>query len=299
MIIYGREIEKVSLNIYFVYITVVFVPLVTTPTAAAVTTPMNRDRHQRPSQSTYVRKVYLMDVITSKKEINPIIINLVSVFKDKGADLFIKELDKHLLQKKVKFPILEYAAKELNKVIPGKEIIRVTDRVIELDEIGSYVIAGINLQIISEKNTTAAINRMAEYILRGDKWYACDIMSERVLGYSLLKYPEKTIPILKKLSGHTSIWIQRSVGVAAHYATKKGLGKGYVEEVFELLLRLSQVKHFYTKKGIGWAGKTMAKFHPDIIKKYHTKIFENSDTKQWFKTKVNIGLKMSENIKQN
>jgi hypothetical protein len=59
--------------------------------------------------------------------------------------------------------------------------------------------------------------------------------------------------------------------------------------MFALLLSLSTVTDFHTKKGVGWAAKTIAKFYPDIISEYKAEI-ENEKVRQWFQTKIKIGL---------
>ena len=78
--------------------------------------------------------------------------------------------------------------------------------------------------------------------------------------------------------------------MATHYAVKKGLEKEYVEQMFELLLSLATTTDFHTKKGVGWAVKTVAKFHPEIISKYQEQIDADGNVKQWFRTKIKIGL---------
>ena len=62
------------------------------------------------------------------------------------------------------------------------------------------------------------------------------------------------------------------------------------EEMFRILLSCANTTDFHTKKGIGWAAKTISKFHPEIISKYSKEIYENAEVKQWFKTKIKIGL---------
>lgn len=206
-------------------------------------------------------------------------------------------IDKHVLKKKVKFPLLEYFTSELFQIIHAKNRIKFLDRMVAVDEIGSYTIAGKFLQLLvftSEKSNLKRLpltfKKAGAYIITADKWYACDIIGERVFGYALLKEPVKTLPHLKTLAKHEDKWMQRTIGVAGHYAIKKGLDKKNAETLFKLLLSLSEVTDFHTKKGIGWAGKTTAKFHPDLIKKYDKEIYQNEKVKQWFKTKIKIGL---------
>jgi 3-methyladenine DNA glycosylase AlkD len=110
------------------------------------------------------------------------------------------------------------------------------------------------------------------------------------LGHALLTVPDATLPVLQRLSQHEDKWIVRSVGVATHYAVKKGLKKKYAEEMFRILLSQASTTEFHTKKGIGWAAKTIAKFHPDIIARYEQQVSNDPTIKQWFKSKIKIGL---------
>src|SRR5690606_27867199 len=120
--------------------------------------------------------------------------------------------------------------------------------------------------------------------------YVCDIIGERVMGHALLTMPYVAIPELKQLAKHEDEWIVRSVGVATNYAVKKGLKKADVQQMFALLLTLANTTEFHTKKGVGWAVKTIAKFHPEIVAHYREQIETDPEIKQWFKTKIKIGL---------
>lgn len=231
------------------------------------------------------------DIISSKAAIAAITERLLSIYYPEGADAFVRALHTQVLKKKVRFPVLEHAGKILFDDMPVKEHITVLDKIIGLREIGSNVFAGIILQLRLEKYFRQSIDKAIEYIITGDEWYVCDIIGERVMGHALLIYPGKTLPVLRKMSTHENKWIVRSIGVASHYAIKKGLEKKYVEELFQLLISLGDATELHTKKGIGWAAKTTAKFYPDIITKYSAEI---EGTKQWFKTKVNIGLSRKE-----
>ncbi len=205
----------------------------------------------------------------------------------------VNYIHKTVLKKKVKFPLLEYFTKELSLIIPKQKQIKFLEEIVALDEIGSYTIAGKLLQLRLEKDLLQSLKKAEEYIITADKWYACDIIGERVFGFSLLNQPHKIIPVLKKLAKHEDKWMVRSIGVAGHYAIKKGLDKTSADTLFKLLLSLSNTTDFHTKKGIGWAAKTTAKFHPDIIKKHQKEIYSDPEVKQWFKTKIKIGLSRS------
>ncbi|MCH1912223.1 DNA alkylation repair protein [Leptospira noguchii] len=230
-----------------------------------------------------------MDSIRSKKEIKSILAKL----SDSDESLWIFIIESELLKKKIKFPLLEFIGKELYFKIPEMNQIYFMDQIIKLGHMGGYVISAIILQLRSEKHFEQSFNKAVEYILLGNEWYVCDIIGERIMGYFLLKEPERTFPILKKYIRHENGWIVRSVGVASHYAVKKGLGKKYVEDTFCLLLSKMDTKDFHTKKGIGWAVKTISKFHPDIIQKFESSLLENHYIQPFFRRKIEIGLSRS------
>jgi len=228
--------------------------------------------------------------VGSKAQLKPVIGDLLDIYAQQGQDAFIGALDEKVLQQKIRFPVLEFAGLELYKAIPPGEQLPVLDRIVALHTVGGNVLAGIILQKRLDAHFNTSVQKAGEYMILGNEWYVCDIIGERVLGHALLTQPEKTIPMLKKLARHENKWLVRSVGVASHYAIKKGLPKVFVEEVFSILLGLSNATEFHTKKGIGWAAKTTAKFYPGIIESHRQHIDTSPEVKQWFKTKVKIGL---------
>jgi 3-methyladenine DNA glycosylase AlkD len=230
-----------------------------------------------------------MDIITSKATVQTLVAEAIHLRDTEGEDAFMHYLHTSILRKKIRFPLLEYAAKELYKAIAQSEQLVTTDKIIALHEIGGNVLAAIILQHRLGSHFKKSIDKAAEYIITGNEWYVCDIIGERVMGYALLTMPEETIPVLRSFAGNEDKWIVRCIGVAVHYAIKKGLLKVHVDKVFGLLLSLSSTTEFHTKKGIGWAAKTTAKFHPEIIEKYKDEIAAQQ-TREWFKTKVKIGL---------
>lgn len=203
------------------------------------------------------------------------------------------QIQRTVLAKKVRFPVLEHISSLLYSTVANKKQIKFLDEIAGLNEVGRSVILGKILQLRLQKYFKESLQKAQEYIIEGDKWYVCDIISERVMGYALLKMPEETLPVLKRFSKQSNHWIVRSVGAATHYAVKKGLTKKDSERSFLILLSCASVHHPDIKKGIGWAAKTVAKFHPDIITKYRNDIDTNPEIKQWFKTKIDIGLSRS------
>ncbi|WP_270087715.1 DNA alkylation repair protein [Sphingobacterium sp. SYP-B4668] len=233
-----------------------------------------------------------MESISSKAVIKDKVAEALRQLQHKGADAFIISLQEGLLNKKVKFPLLEYAAMELMTVIPEDIQLDLADRIVYLRAMGGQVLVGIMLRLRLDTDYERTINKACDYISFGNEWYVCDIIGERVLGYALLTKPEMTIPILDRLALHPDKWLVRTVGVATHYAVKKKLQPPFVEQVFRILLQLSTATDFHSKKGIGWGAKTVARFHPALIDCYQDQIV-SIETKQWFRTKINIGLNRS------
>ncbi|EMJ45973.1 DNA alkylation repair enzyme [Leptospira santarosai str. HAI1349] len=235
---------------------------------------------------------FFMTTISSKKEIKTI---LFDIFGSSGIEesALSRRIESEILLQKVKFPLLEFVGRKLYSHIPDRKQIVFTDRIIRLGHLGGNVIAAMILQCRLEEHFEQSLKKAVEYIVFGDEWYVCDIIGERVTGYFLLKEPERTLPILKTYIDHQNGWIVRSVGVAAHYAVKKGLKKKYVEEIFRLLLTKADTRNFHTKKGIGWAVKTISKFHPDIVQKFESRLKADGSIRPFFKTKIEIGLSRS------
>ncbi|WP_336827636.1 DNA alkylation repair protein [Sphingobacterium multivorum] len=230
-----------------------------------------------------------MDKITSKVQIREIVAAAKQQGQQSGIESFMLSLQACLLKKKVRFPLLEFAAREIMLFVPETEQLHLTDRLIATTEMGSYVLTGIILQQRLPEHFEQSIHKACTYITIGNQWYVCDIIGERVLGHALLTSPKKAIPLLKELAHHSDKWIVRTIGVATHYAVKKGLSATYVNILLKLLISLSNTTDFHVKKGIGWGAKTIAKFHPDLVNCY-SKAIESPETKQWFRTKITIGL---------
>lgn len=234
-----------------------------------------------------------MQIVGSKRVIEELSAKLLKDAPSLSEEALALLIRRTVLSKKVRFQALEHFAALLYKTISIKRQIKHLDEIARLNEVGGNVILGKILQLRLENHFKESLKKAQEYIIDGDEWFVCDIISERVMGYALLRWPEETLPILKKFSKQSNHWIVRSVGAATHYAVKKGLPKTHSEHSFLILLSCASVHHPDIKKGIGWAAKTVAKFHPDIVSKYRSEIDTDPEIKQWFKTKLNIGLSRS------
>lgn len=231
-----------------------------------------------------------MKLITRKSEIKIHLKKCIAVYHKGGIDLCVKETEVQLLNYKVKFPLLEYCATEFYTIILEKEQILFCDKIEALKKEGGNVLLGVLLQKRLTNHFKESLQKATEYISKADIWYVCDIIGERVFGFSLLHEPKKTIPEIKKLTTHPSRWVIRSLGAGTHYAIKKGLEKHHVVTMFKLLLTMANTKDKEIRQGVGWAAKTTARFHSTIITEFQKEINDTVNVANWFRTKVKIGL---------
>ncbi len=240
-----------------------------------------------------------MGVITKKSEIKILLQKCLIKYHSKGLIECVSELDILILSQKVKFPLLEYCAEQFYNELPQEKQLLFCDKIQSLKTEGGNVILGIILQNRLQDNFIESINKATEYITDADIWYVCDIIGERVFGFSLLHSPEITIPQIKKLSTHQTNWVVRSLGAGIHYAIKKGLDKKNVKTVFKILLSMADTKDKEIRQGLGWAAKTTAKFHPEIIEYFQSEIQNTDHVANWFRTKITIGLNRNNYVKRN
>lgn len=239
-----------------------------------------------------------MRLITKKSEIKELLEKCFVIYNQNGLEGFVKKVHSEILANKVKFPILEYCGETIYDKLPEGQHIIFCDAIQHLKTEGGNVLLGIILQKRLGSHFKQSINKATEYIADADIWYVCDIIGERVFGFSLLQQPKKTIPAIKRLANHTTNWVIRSLGAGTHYAIKKGLEKEHVQTMFEILLSMANTKDKEIRQGVGWAAKTTAKFHPDIIEFYQKDIQNTELVANWFRKKIEIGLNRNNYVKK-
>ena len=185
------------------------------------------------------------------------------------------EILKPILDFKCPFSKLDLLGKEIGQAaatangIQKQQFLKAFDKIIEYGAMGSFVIVSQALTPLLERNFEKVLEKSREYIIKGDKWYVCDIIGERSLGQALVNHFDKTLPWLQKFLEDKSKWVKRSVGVAIHLFSKRvrdapkkankllNLVEPYIEE--------TQVD---VVKGIGWGLKTIGKHHPGILEAF-------------------------------
>ena len=246
-----------------------------------------------------VKQERLKQLITKKSEIKTLLETCFIGFNKKGLDNLVDSIHKHILSNRVKFPILEFAGESIFETLPEDQHIPFCDKIQYLKTEGGNVLLGIILQKRLQKHFAQSIKKAEAYIADADIWYVCDIIGERVFGYALLHQTKKTIPEIEKLMESSNNWVVRSLGAGIHYAIKKGLDNDSVEILFNLLLSKAASKEKEIRQGIGWAAKTTARFHPEIIKSYKNNIENTENVANWFRKKIDIGLNRNSYAKRN
>ena len=231
-----------------------------------------------------------MEALTTKTDVKVQLEKCISGYQSSGVSHCVAIIHERILCKKVRFPLLEYCARELHQVLSYADQLKFCDRIEALQTIGGNVIIGIFLQERLSTHFESSLDQAAEYISRADAWYVCDIIGERVFGHALLYHTDKALPLMKHMAQHSSPWVVRSLGAGFHNAIKWGLEAQYVKQLFRLLLTLANNTNKEIKQGVGWAAKTTAKFHPKIIAYFQEQIQDKQTTGNWFRTKVRIGL---------
>lgn len=240
-----------------------------------------------------------MESITRKGEIKAITDKALKQYQANGIEACLFTVQHELLESKIKFPLLEYAAENLWEKLTQEDSVGSIPTIRSWDTIGGNVLIGIFLRNMLDRHYQQAIEETVKVTETADIWYICDIIGERVYGSALLNFPDRAIDDYERLVEHKSPWVVRALGAGAHHAIKKGLSVQQAQQVFRVLLGLAKHKHKEVRQGIGWAAKTTAKFHPCIIELHEDKIANGKLVDGWFRRKVEIGLARNKHAQRN
>jgi 3-methyladenine DNA glycosylase AlkD len=111
-----------------------------------------------------------------------------------------------------------------------------------------------------------ALEEARRFILLADAWHAADAIAERVPGEGLRASFDEAAARLAAWRGEYSLWLRRSVGVAAHYYAKRERDDPVrAAQLLDLLAPLLEERNTSAVKGIGWGLKTIGRYHPDLL----------------------------------
>jgi len=239
-----------------------------------------------------------MKSITRKSDLRLIIQNVLIVYTEQGKEVSIQYLTSHLLNHKIKFPLLEFIGEEFFLQTPKEDHLEFCDLIFSENTMGGLVLIGKILQLRLEFDWENSINKARYYISLSDEWYSCDIIGERVFGFGMRYYTHQCFKEIKSIFTSNNRWVLRGMGAGCHFAIKRGLPVEFVEQLFVELLKYGKSKDKEIRQGIGWACKTTAKFHPELIRIYNERINNELKVDNWVRRKVNVGLERAEYLKQ-
>jgi len=176
-----------------------------------------------------------------------------------------------ILTTKIPFPQLDRIGLVFGKAAKSAPLkyIELFDEIQEGNKMGGYIIVGKALSVLLDIDLRLCLSKAREYLIKGDRWYVCDILGERVYGQALLSNFEETLPHLGRFSRDQNRWVKRSVGVAVHSFVKRTPNDNErIKRLLELLSLQIEEKDNSAIKGIGWGLKTIGKYQPQLLEKY-------------------------------
>ena len=182
-----------------------------------------------------------------------------------------------VLDAKVPFPLLDTIGRLLGESgkLDKPRYFRVFDEIVATEKMGGYVIVGQALAQFFETELEASITKAKEIIVKGQKWYVCDIVGERVFGQALVEYFESAFSVLDRMASLEEPEVRRSIGVAVHFfAKRRPKDSEGMRRLLFLLFPLVDDRRVFVVKGVGWGIKTIGKHQPKLVEKYLQEILE-------------------------
>lgn len=176
-----------------------------------------------------------------------------------------------VLDAKVPFPLLDEIGKRLGESgkLDKTRYFRVFDEIVATEKMVGYVIVGQALAAFLETELEASIDMAKEVIVKGQKWYVCDIVGERVFGQALVFHFGSTIVLLERMTSLEAPEVRRSIGVAVHFFAKRRPEEAeMLRRLLSLLSLLIEDKRVFVVKGVGWGIKTIGRYQPNLVEEY-------------------------------
>ena len=231
-----------------------------------------------------------MQTITRKSEIRTRLQHILALETSDKIDDFVNRLTESILVHKIKFPLLEFVGEELYSAVSKENHLELCDAIFAKETMGGLVVIGKILQLRLSFDSESAIQKAEYYISLADEWFICDIIGERVFGFGMRYHTEVCFNRIKSIFKSNNRWVLRGMGAGSHFAIKRGISEEYAEQLLIELLKYGKSKDKEVRQGIGWACKTTAKFHPNLIQTYSNIIDNESLVDNWLRRKVSIGL---------
>jgi len=180
----------------------------------------------------------------------------------------------HVLNERTSFQMLDVIGSKIGErtLLHKRKYLKFFDLLSAKKLMGGYVVIAQSLISLLHDDCRECFEKVKEYMIEGDEWYVCDTFGERVLGYAMIDHYEKTRSLFREFVCDDNHWIQRSVGVAAHFFAKRcrddKKDDKKAAEILELLTPKICERDIRILKGIGWGLKTYGRYYPELLVPY-------------------------------
>jgi 3-methyladenine DNA glycosylase AlkD len=190
-----------------------------------------------------------------------------------GSAAAAMKLLRPVLAQRVRFPILERIGEAMMAQEPQPDALRsLLAAIAATRAIGGWVIIAIALRQDLSHNAAGALAQARDFIAQADVWYGTDIIGERVIGTALLTDFKRSLKLLGDWRHDPNRWIRRAIGAGIHHWAKRSRASSsqarQAGEILHFLEPVLQEQDVDAIKGIGWAIKTLGRFHPDLVARW-------------------------------
>jgi hypothetical protein len=173
-----------------------------------------------------------------------------------------------LLAERIPFTALGRIGEILGRT-SRKSVNALLDEIAAGESEGGWVIIGCALGQLWDGDPEGTYRRCKRFVIRGDVWYAADILAERVPGPALVVDFSTALKLLEPWRNDDNRWVRRAAGVAVHFWAKRSKGahelRPRAKELLGFLEPMFSEWEIDAAKGVGWGLKTMGKHYPDLL----------------------------------
>ena len=179
-----------------------------------------------------------------------------------------------VLNERTSFKILDIIGGKLgeNAIFHKDKYFDFFDMISAKKLMGGYVVIAQSLISLLSVDCRECFKNVKKYMMEGNEWYVCDTFGERVLGYAMIDHYNNARKLFWEFIYDDNHWVQRSVGVAAHFFAKRCLNDKRDDKkavkILELLTPRICERDIRVIKGIGWGLKTMGRYYPELLVPY-------------------------------
>ncbi|MFD0619824.1 DNA alkylation repair protein [Paenibacillus sp. GCM10027629] len=153
---------------------------------------------------------------------------------------------------------------QANPLPKGEELVQVADEVWSLPEREFQYVAMILYEKHRKHAEQAHIDVLEHLVTDKSWWDTVDLISSRLIGFHLAKYPELITSYTERWIESDNFWLQRAA-LLYQLSYKKNTDE---ERLFRYIRRRAEEKEFFIRKAIGWALREYSKTNEAAVRKF-------------------------------